>query len=72
MADIISRLGLISSWNWNRIDSGAIFCHVRRISPTLSLMPCVTSGSHECNGANPSLIAKETKVIVMMVLLVSG
>lgn len=35
-------------------------------------MPCVTSGSHEWKGANPSLIAREIKVIVMMVSLVSG
>jgi len=54
------------------MDSGAIFCHVRRISPTLSLIPCVTSGSHEWKGANPNLIAREMKVVVMMVLLVSG
>lgn len=54
------------------IDNGAIFCHVRSSSPTLSLIPCVTSGSHEWNGARPSLIARETKVIVMTVLLVSG
>lgn len=32
----------------------------------------MTSGSHEWNGARPSLIAREVKVIVMMMLLVSG
>lgn len=72
MADKISILGFISSWNWNRIDSGAIFCQVRRIRPTFSLIPWVTSGSHEWNGASPSLIAREMKVIVMIRLLVSG
>lgn len=35
-------------------------------------MPWVTSGSHEWKGARPSLIAREMKVIVIMVLLVSG
>lgn len=57
---------------WNKTDSGAIFCQVCRIRPVCSLMPCVTSGSHEWKGASPSLIANETKVRVRMVLLVSG
>lgn len=48
------------------------FCHVRKIRPTLSLILCAISGSHEWKGANPSLIARETKVIIMMILLVSG
>lgn len=54
------------------MDSGAIFCHVSRIRPTLSLIPWVTSGSHEWKGARPNLIAKEMRVIVMIVVLVSG
>lgn len=45
---------------------------MRRMSPTLSLIPCVTSGSHEWKGASPSLIAREMKVIVMMMSSVSG
>lgn len=72
MADEIIRLLLISSWSWNKIDNGATFCHVSKISPILSLMPCVTSGSHEWKGAKPSLIAREIKVIVVIILLVSG
>lgn len=72
MADMTIKLGFISSWNWKRMDRGAIFCHVRRIRPTLSLIPCVTSGNHEWNGAKPSLIIREIKVIVMIVLSVSG
>lgn len=68
----IRILGSISSQNWNRIYSGAFFQHVRRIRPTLSLIPCVTSDSHEQKGANHSLIAREIKVIIMMMLLVSG
>lgn len=51
---------------------GATFCHVRRIKPTFSLIPWVTSGSHEWNGASPSLIAREMKVVVIIMLLVSG
>lgn len=35
-------------------------------------MPWVTSGSHEWNGARPSLIAREVKVIVMILMSVSG
>lgn len=42
------------------------------MSPALSLMPCVTSGSHEWKGAKPSLIAREIKAIAMIVLSVSG
>ena len=72
MADRIRILGSISSCTWNKIDSGAIFCHVSRIRPVCSLMPCVTSGSHEWKGASPSLIASEIKVSVRMLLLVSG
>lgn len=45
---------------------------MRRINPTLSLIPCATSGSHEWNGARPSLIAREIKVAIIMVLSVSG
>lgn len=51
---------------------GAIFCHVRRISPVLIEMPWVTSGSHEWNGASPSFMAREIKVKVMMYLFVWG
>lgn len=35
-------------------------------------MPCVTSGSHEWKAASPSLITREIKVSVRMVLLASG
>lgn len=35
-------------------------------------MPWVTSGSHEWNGARPSLIAREMKVIDMILMSVSG
>lgn len=45
---------------------------MRRIRFTVSVTPCATSGSHEWKGASPSLIAREIKVIVMMILLVSG
>lgn len=72
MADRIKTWWLISSWYCIRMDSGATFCHVRRIRPGLSLTPCVTSGSHEWKGARPSLIAREIKAVVIMMLLVSG
>lgn len=40
-----------------RIDSGANFCHVSRISPDDRGMPCATSGTQKWNGARPSFIA---------------
>lgn len=41
---------------------------MRRIRPTLSLIPCVTSDNHEWKGARPNLIAREMKVIVIIML----
>lgn len=37
---------------------GAIFCHVRRISPVVRGIPCVTSGTQKWKGDNPSLMAR--------------
>lgn len=47
-----------------RIDSGANFCHVSRISPDDRGMPCATSGTQKWNGARPSFIAM-AKVIMI-------
>ena len=37
---------------------GANFCHVSRIRPDDSGMPCVTSGTQKWNGAIPSFIVR--------------
>lgn len=38
-----SRLGLKVGEIWWRTDSGAIFCHVSKIRPEDTEIPCVTS-----------------------------
>lgn len=38
------------------MEIGAIFCHVSRISPDISEIPWVTSGTHRWNGASPIFI----------------
>lgn len=43
---------------------GASFCHVKRIIPVSSGIPCVTSGTQKWKGARPNLIAR-AKVIAM-------
>lgn len=48
---------------WYRTDSGASFCHVRRISPDESGIPCVTSGTQKWKGDNPSFMAKARVMI---------
>lgn len=52
------------------MDSGATFCHVRRIRPVCSGIPCVTSGSQKWNGASPSFIDSEISVILISMLFV--
>lgn len=66
MADIIRIIGFVIWYIWNKIDIGAIFCHVNRIIPVWIEIPCVTSGSHEWNGASPIFIAREINSNVMI------
>ena len=46
------------------MDRGAIFCHVNRIMPDVSEIPCVTSGTQKWNGDRPSFIVRA--VVIMM------
>lgn len=43
---------------------GAIFCHVSRIIPDISVIPCVTSGTQKWNGDRPNFIVRA--VVIMM------
>lgn len=70
MADVIRIVGLVISYIWNKIDIGAIFCHVSKIIPVCIGMPWVTSGNHAWNGARPILIASEINISVMIWLFV--
>lgn len=57
--DMVSRTFRLIEWEiWERMDSGASFCHVRRISPDDSGMPCVTSGTQKWNGDSPSFMVR--------------
>lgn len=47
-----------------KTDKGAIFCHVSRISPDSSEMPCVTSGTQKWNGAMPNFMVSAMVIIV--------
>lgn len=60
----IRRLVLIDGEIWYRMDIGAIFCHVSRIIPDMSVIPCVTSGTQKWNGDRPSFIVRA--VVIMM------
>lgn len=54
-----------------RIDRGASFCHVSKISPDISGIPWVTSGTQKWNGDNPSFIVRAIVIIIDAVELVS-
>ena len=46
------------------MDIGAIFCHVSRIIPDMSVIPCVTSGTQKWNGDRPSFIVRAVVITV--------
>lgn len=63
--DIVSRIfRLIECEIWYRIERGASFCQVRRISPDDRGMPCVTSGTQKWNGDRPSFMVRAKVIIV--------
>ena len=61
----ISRviLELIELFICSRIDIGASFCHVSKISPEVSEIPCVTSGTQKWNGVIPSFMANAVSIM---------
>lgn len=52
------------------MDNGAIFCHVSRIMPEVSGIPCVTSGTQKWNGDSPNFMAKDSVISVDAVVFV--
>lgn len=50
---VINNGKLIDWIIWVMIEMGAIFCHVSRIRPDMSVVPWVTSGTHKWKGASP-------------------
>ena len=64
-SDIVSsKSRLMEGKIWYRTDKGAIFCHVNKIMPDVSEIPCVTSGTQKWNGESPSFI---TRAIVIRI-----
>lgn len=61
---IIRILVFIAGLIMYRIDKGASFCHVRRISPVIRGIPWVTSGTQKWKGAIPSFIASAITISV--------
>lgn len=47
IAAVSSMFGLMDGEIWYKIDIGANFCHVSRIKPEVSEIPCVTSGTQK-------------------------
>lgn len=54
-----------------KTDRGASFCHVSKISPDISGIPWVTSGTQKWNGDNPSFIVRAIVIMVDAVGLIS-
>lgn len=54
-----------------RIDKGASFCHVNRISPDISGIPWVTSGTQKWNGDSPSFIVRAIVIMIDAVGLIN-
>lgn len=70
-AIIIRRLRLIVGEIIYRIDRGASFCHVNRMSPDDSGMPWVTSGTQKWKGDRPSFIARAVVIMIDAIGLIS-
>lgn len=72
ISDIIkSRSILIRGVIMYRTDRGASFCHVSIISPDISGIPWVTSGTQKWNGDNPSFIVRAIVIIIDAIGLIS-
>lgn len=54
-----------------KTDRGASFCHVNKISPDISGIPWVTSGTQKWNGDSPSFIVRAIVIMVDAVGLIS-
>lgn len=72
ISDITKRISvLMSGIIMYRTDSGASFCHVNRISPDISGIPWVTSGTQKWNGDSPSFIVRAIVIIIDAVGLIN-
>lgn len=66
MADVSKSVMLVLLLVYNRIVSGAIFCHVRIVRVVRVVVPCDTSGSQKWNGAAAIFIIRAKVMIVVV------